>query len=140
MKTERQPEQAIPSDDAAKLEEVELQPTPRRVANKSVLAAVVVGIITISALWLFVIRQAGSPVYEAPGAEPDVQVHESSVAKALPAAKTDPAVESISRELASMSRAEMRFPRRSCLKFSSSAWPVPLASGSALPGSSFALG
>ena len=52
MTTERQPQQAIPSDDAAKLGEI--QPTSRRLAYKSVLAAVVVGIITISGLWLFV--------------------------------------------------------------------------------------
>ncbi len=57
MTTERQSQQAIPSDDAAKLEE--LQPNSRRVAYKSVLTAVVIGIIVISGLWLFVLRQEG---------------------------------------------------------------------------------
>jgi len=103
MTTETQPEQPILSDEEENLEEVGVQPDPRRMAYKSVLVAVVIGILAISALWMFVIRQEGSPVYEAPVTEPDVQVHEDSVAKALPAAKADPVVESISRKLASMS-------------------------------------
>jgi hypothetical protein len=102
MKTETQPEQSVPSDEINPVDAV-AQPTSRRMAYKTVLAAVVIGIITISALWMFVIHQAGSSVYKDPVMEPDVRVHEGSVAKALPAAKTDPAVESISRKLASMS-------------------------------------
>lgn len=103
MKTETQSEQPIPSDEEEKPVEAVAQPTSRRVAYKTVLVAVVIGIITISALWLFVIRQEGSPVTKARVTEPDVQVHEGSVAKALPAVKTDPVVESISRKLASLS-------------------------------------
>jgi hypothetical protein len=102
MKTETQPEQPVPTDETNPVDAV-AQPTSCRMAYKTVLAAVVIGIITISALWMFVIRQAGSPVYEAPGAEPDVQVHESLVPKVLPAVKTDPVAESIGRKLASMS-------------------------------------
>ncbi|MCP4455929.1 MAG: hypothetical protein GY809_31105, partial [Planctomycetes bacterium] len=80
-----------------------VQPTARRAAYKTVLAAIVIGIITISVLWLFVMRQEGSPVYEAPVTETDVQVHEDMVSKALPATKSDPAVDSIGRRLASLS-------------------------------------
>ena len=61
MTTERQPEEAISSEEAVNLEEVEVRPTSRRVAYKSVLAAVLVGSITITGLWLFVIGQEGSP-------------------------------------------------------------------------------
>jgi len=103
MTTETQPEQPILSDEEDNLEEVAVQPTPRRMAYKTVLVAVVIGILAISALWVFVTRQEGSPVYEAPVTEHDVQVHEDSVAKVLPAAKADPVVASISRKLASMS-------------------------------------
>ena len=103
MKSETQPEQPVLSDEEANPEDVVVQPTARRVAYKTVLAAVVIGIITISALWLFVMRQEGSPVYEAPVTETDVQVHEGTIAKALPAAKSDPAVESIGRRLVSLS-------------------------------------
>ena len=67
MKTETPPEQPIPSEKTANPEDAVAQPKARRVAYKTVLAAVVIGIITISALWMFVIRQEGSPVYEAPG-------------------------------------------------------------------------
>ena len=79
MMTNRQPEQAIPSDDAAKPEEVEVQPPSRRLAYKSVLAAVVVGIITVSGLWLFVIRQEGNPSKGGPVPEPSIQMHEDNL-------------------------------------------------------------
>jgi len=104
MKSETQPEQPVLSGEEANPEDaVVQQPTARRVAYKTVLAAVVIGIITISALWLFVMRQDSSSVYEAPVTETDVQVHEGTIAKALPSAKSDPAVESIGRKLVSLS-------------------------------------
>ena len=56
MKTETAPEHPIPSGEGTHPEDAIAQPTSRRVAYKTVLAAVVIGIITISALWLFVIR------------------------------------------------------------------------------------
>jgi len=103
MKSETQPEQSVLSAEEANPDDVVVQPTARRVAYKTVLAAVVIGTITISALWMFVMRQEGSPVYEAPVTKPDVQVNEGTVAKAFPSAKSDPAVESIGRRLTSLS-------------------------------------
>ena len=103
MKSEAQPKQSVLSAEETNPEDAVAQPTARRVAYKTVLAAVVIGIITISALWLFVMRQEGSPVYEAPVTETDVQVHEGTISKALPAANSDPAVDSIGRRLASLS-------------------------------------
>ena len=102
MKTETQPEQPVPTDETNPVDAV-AQPTSRRMAYKTVLAAVVIGIITISALWLFVIRQEGSSVTGPTVPELDVQVHEGTVTKASLAAKTDLAVESISRELVFLS-------------------------------------
>ena len=103
MKSETQPEQPTPSGEESRPEDAVVQPIARRVVYKAMLAAVVIGIITISALWLFVMRQGGSPVYEASVTETDVQVREGTIAKALPSAKSDPAVESIGRRLAALS-------------------------------------
>ena len=103
MKTERPPEQAAPSDEAANTEEAEVQPTARRVAYKTVLFAVVIGMITISVLWLFMIRQADSLATEAPVMTPDLPAPVVSVANAVPAAKTDPELESIGHKLAALS-------------------------------------
>ena len=103
MKTETPSEQPALSDETANPQDAVAQPKAHRVAYKTVLAAVVIGVITISALWMFVIRQEGSLDYEAPVMEPDVQVHEDTIAKALPAAKTDPAVESMDRKLVYLS-------------------------------------
>ena len=103
MTTERQPEQANPSDDAAKLEEVEVQPTPRRVAYKSVLAAVVVGIITISGLWLFMIRQEGSQSNAVLVPEPSIQTHTVTEVIGSEVALTKDKYDEIDRRLASLS-------------------------------------
>ncbi|MEA3241817.1 MAG: hypothetical protein U9Q19_00085 [Pseudomonadota bacterium] len=110
MTTERQLEQSVPSEEEANPEDAGVQPIARRVAYKTVLAAVVIGIVTISALWLFVMRPEGSPVTETLVTAPDVQVHEDKLEKALPVAKTDPSVESMSRTLVSISgRIDRRF-------------------------------
>ena len=103
MTTERQPEQPIFSDEEANPGDAGVQPTTRRVPYKTVLAAVVIGIFTITALWMFVMRQEGSSVYEGSVTEPDVQIHEGMVAKPLPGAKTNSSMESIGRNLASIS-------------------------------------
>jgi len=103
MTTDRQPEQAIPSDDTAKPEEVEVQPASRRLAYKSVLAAVVVGIITISGLWLFVIPQEGNSSNAVLVPEPGIQMHEATEAIAAEVAWTEDKYAQIDRRLASMS-------------------------------------
>jgi len=100
MTTEQQAEQANPLNDTAKLEEVEVQPTLRRVSYKSVLAAVVVGIITISGLWLFVIRQEGSPSSAVPVSGPSIQTHETAGTEV---ARTEGKYDLLDRRLASLS-------------------------------------
>jgi len=103
MTTNRQPEQAIPSDDAAKPKEVEVQPTSRPLPYKSVLAAVVVGIITISGLWLFVIRQEENPSQGVAAPDPRIQTHEATEAIGAEVAWTEDKYAQIDRRLASMS-------------------------------------
>jgi ribosome-binding protein aMBF1 (putative translation factor) len=103
MTTKKQPKQPISLNEEASPKDAGRQPATRRVAYKTVLVAVVIGIITISVLRIFMVRQEGSPVTTASVAESDVPAHESKVAKALPATKTDPVVESTIRKLASLS-------------------------------------
>ncbi|MCG7890204.1 MAG: hypothetical protein JAZ17_24480 [Candidatus Thiodiazotropha endolucinida] len=103
MTTERQPEEAISSEDTVNLEEAEVQPTSRRVAYKSVLAAVVVGIITISGLWLFAIDQEGRPSNADPAPEPSIQTQEATDAVGTAANQTDDKYGRIDRRLTSLS-------------------------------------
>ena len=102
MKTETQPEQPVPSGEEAKSEAVVAQPTTPRLVYKTVLSALVIGIITISALWMFVSRQEGRPEFEAPLTESDALTHEDMATKDLPAAPTDPAMASIALKLSLM--------------------------------------
>ena len=103
MTTDRQPGRGIPSDDAVKPEELEVQPASRQVAYMSVLAAVVVGIVTISGLWLFVIRQEGGLSKGIPVSEPRIHIHEATEAIAAEVAWTEDKYAQIDRRLASMS-------------------------------------
>ena len=64
MTTEQQPEQINPSEEEAKLDKAEGQPRSRRLAYKSVLTAVVVGIVVISALSLSKIQRQEKPLDE----------------------------------------------------------------------------
>jgi len=81
MATETQPEEPVISDDETNPEIVGAQPVSHRVVYKTVLAAVVIGILTISSLWVFVIRQADNPANATVVTDPDNQVHEDSAAK-----------------------------------------------------------
>ena len=72
MKTEKRLEQPISSDEAVNPEDAVAQPTSRRVGYKTVQSAVVIGIFTMTALWLLVIRQA-----------PDVQATAKNAVKKL---------------------------------------------------------
>jgi hypothetical protein len=103
MTTKRQLEQPVPSDEEANPEDAGVQPIARRVAYKTMLDAVIIGILTISALWLFVMRLEESPVVEASVTESVQPMYEDTVTQPSPAVKTAPAVESIGRELATLS-------------------------------------
>jgi ethanolamine utilization microcompartment shell protein EutS len=103
MATERQPEQPVHSEDVARPEDAVAHPTERRLAYKTMLDAVIIGILTISALWLFVMRLEESPVVEALVTESDEPMDEGTATQPSPAVKTAPAVEPIGRELATLS-------------------------------------
>ena len=91
MKTETQPEQPVLSDDVARPEDAVAHPTDRRLAYKTMLDAVIIGILTISALWLFVMRLEESPVVEALVTESDKSMYEDTSTQPSPAVKTAPA-------------------------------------------------
>ncbi len=81
MATETQPEDPVISDDETNPEIVGAQPVSRRVAYKTVLVAVVIGILTVSSLWVFVIRQADNPANATVLTDPDNKVHETTAAR-----------------------------------------------------------
>jgi len=102
MTTETQPEEPVILDDETNPEIVGAQPVSHRVAYKTVLAAVVIGILTISSLWVFVIRQADNPANATVVTEPDNQVHKDTAAKS---SKIEPLVDKygiIDRKLVSL--------------------------------------
>ncbi len=94
MMTETQPEQP---------KEAGARPASHRVAYKTVLAAVVIGILTITVLWVFVIRQEENPANAAVVTEPDIQAHENSEAKAPKIKQFEDQYEAINRKLVSLS-------------------------------------
>ena len=81
MTTETQPEEPVILDDETNPEIVGAQPVSNRVPYKTVLAAVVIGILTISSLWVFVIWQADNPANATVVTDPDNQVHKDTAAK-----------------------------------------------------------
>lgn len=70
MTIEQQTEPVIPSEEATRRDKAEEQPTSRRVAYKSVLSAVVVGIIVIGGLSFFIVQQPTNPIDDAQVSEP----------------------------------------------------------------------
>jgi len=103
MTTEQQPEQINPSKEDAMLDKAEGQPRSRRLAYKSVLTAVVVGIVVISALSLSKIQRQEKPLDELQIQNSNTQTRE--VIK-TPEPEIDPAegkVEQIDRRLRSLS-------------------------------------
>ena len=81
MATDTQPEEPVNFDDETNPEIVGAQPVSHRVAYKTVLAGVVIGILTISSLWVVVIRQADNSANATVVTDPDNQVHEDTAAK-----------------------------------------------------------
>ena len=81
MATETQPEDPVNFDDETNPEIVGAQPVSHRMAYKTVLVAVVIGILTISSLWAVVIRQADNLANATVVTDPDNQVHEDTATK-----------------------------------------------------------
>lgn len=103
MTTETQSEQPVLSSDNTNPEKTDTQPASHRVAYKMVLAAVVIGILTISTLWVLVIRQEENPANATGVTEPDIQVHEDSEVKGTEVARINDEYGTIDRRLVSLS-------------------------------------
>jgi len=103
MTTEQQPEQVIPPEEKAKLDEAEGQPTSGRVAYKSVLTAVVVGIIAIGGLSFFIVQQPGNPIDDARVPEPGTPTQAVIESPESEVAIAEDKVEQIDRRLTSLS-------------------------------------
>ncbi|WP_029131792.1 hypothetical protein [Sedimenticola selenatireducens] len=98
MKSETQTEQPAFLDEAIP-EDVGLQPTTHRLAFKAALAVIVLGVITISVLWFFVIRQEEVPSDIALVAVPDTEVHDETNEKGALVALMVDEIGSIDRRL-----------------------------------------
>ncbi|MCP3887012.1 MAG: hypothetical protein GY700_16415 [Propionibacteriaceae bacterium] len=103
MTTEQQPEQVNPSEEEAKLDKAEGQPRSPRLAYKSVLTAVVVGIITISALTLFIIQRQERPLDELQIQDSNTPTQAAIKTPELELGLAEDNVEQIDRRLTSLS-------------------------------------
>jgi septal ring factor EnvC (AmiA/AmiB activator) len=104
MTTEHQPEQVIPSEDAPTLDKAEEQPRSRRLAYKSVLTAVVVGIVVISALSFSKIQRQEKPLDELQIQDSNTQTREVIKRPEPEISPAEGKVEQIDRRLTSLSR------------------------------------
>jgi hypothetical protein len=102
MATDTQPEEPVILDDETNPEIVGAQPVSHRAAYRTVLVAVVIGILTISSLWVVVIRQADNPVNATVVTDPDNQVHEDSEATSSRIEPLEDQYEIIDRKLMSL--------------------------------------
>ena len=102
MQSETQPEQPTLPDEEA-VQDVVAQPTARRIPYKTVLVAVVIGIIAISVLWLLVIRQEGNPAADPRVTAPDIQAHANTEVKGSKVTRSEDEYEAIDHRLVSMS-------------------------------------
>lgn len=103
MQSETHPEQSTLPDEEAIQEDAVAQPTARRMPYKTVLAAVVIGIIAISVLWLLVIRQEGNPATDPMVTEPDIQAQADTEVKGSKVTRSEDEYGAIDRRLVSMS-------------------------------------
>ena len=103
MKSKGQPDQFVSSDEEVNSDDPGVKPAARRIAYKTVLAAVVIGILAISILWIFVIPREGSQANASLVQESDMRVHEASVSNGLQVAGIEDQIGKIDRSMASIS-------------------------------------
>lgn len=103
MKSEIHLEQPVRPDEEVIQEDVQAPPPVRRLPYKTVLVAVVVGIITISGVWLFVIDEEKTLSSAVTELEPDIQTHEFTEAIRTRVARTEDKYDQVDRRLASLS-------------------------------------
>jgi len=103
MTTEQQPEQINPSEKESKQDKAERQPRSRRLAYKSVLTAVVVGIVVISALSLSKIQRQEKPLDELQIQDSDTPTREVIKTPELEVGADEDKVGQIDQRLTSLS-------------------------------------
>ncbi len=103
MKTKTQPEPPVLSNDETNQKQTGVNPSSHRVAYKTVLAAVVIGVLTISVLWAFVLRDEGNPVGATVTTESDIPVHEGNESIGTEFAQSEDKYDQIDRRVASLS-------------------------------------
>ncbi|MEJ1363188.1 MAG: hypothetical protein RPU52_14725 [Candidatus Sedimenticola sp. (ex Thyasira tokunagai)] len=103
MTSEQQPEQINPSEEDAKLDKTERPSRSRRLAYKSVLTAVVVGIVVISALSLSKIQRQEKPLDELQIQDSNTPTQEVIKTPELEVGAAEDKVEQIDRRLTSLS-------------------------------------
>ncbi|OQX33074.1 MAG: hypothetical protein B0D96_12300 [Candidatus Sedimenticola endophacoides] len=103
MTTEQQPEQINPSEKESKKDKAERQPRSRRLAYKSVLTAVVVGIVVVSALSLSKIQRQERPLDELQIQDSNTPTREVIKTPVLEVGAAEDKVEQIDQRLTSLS-------------------------------------
>ena len=102
MKSEIQPDQSVSSDEEVNPKDAGIKPAARRIAYKTVLAAVVIGILAISVLWFFVIPQEGNQANATLATDPDIRIHETTLSNGLQVAGIEDHIGKIDRSMASI--------------------------------------
>lgn len=103
MKSERQSDQSISSNEEVNSEDTGVKPAARRIAYKTMLAAVVTSILIISVLWMFVISRDETQGNATLATDPDMKVHETSVSNGLQVAGIEDQIGKIDRSMTSLS-------------------------------------
>ncbi|MCB1863360.1 MAG: hypothetical protein KDI47_16770 [Gammaproteobacteria bacterium] len=103
MKSKGQPDQSISSDEEVNPDDAGVKPATRRIAYKTVLAMVVIGILIISVLWMFVISREETQVNATLATDPNMKIHETSISNGLQVAGIEDHIGKIDRSMASIS-------------------------------------
>ena len=91
------------SDEEASPKDTGVEPTARWVAYKPLLVAVVIGVLALSMLWLFVIRQQGDQGDATLATNPDTSVYATPSANGLQISGMEEQIGKIDRGMASIS-------------------------------------
>jgi hypothetical protein len=103
MNTETQAVQSDPSDEVFPPTDAGLQPTARRLPYKSVLAVLVIGVITVGSQGLLVVGEEEAPANETLEPFPGTQVEPEAMSGEMAHVHTDQDIASIDQTLASLS-------------------------------------
>jgi len=103
MTTETRVVQPDPADEVSVSTDAESQPTVRRMPYKSVLAALVIGALTVGAQGLLVVGEEVAPVNETSEPLPATQVEPEAMPGGMARAQTDQDMASIDQKLTSLS-------------------------------------